>query len=97
MPVDNKYCTKKWQWVKKMRGNYIKRVGFLLQTKTFDPHILNVMFIRSKLNPLILSVINGSIFKKIYRAITWKDFLNYSTLKMTLLNILQNFTIYLFK
>ena len=80
-----------------MRGNYIKRVGFLLQTKTFDPHILDVMFIRSKLNPLILSVINGSIFKKIYRAITWKGFLNYSTLKMTLLNILQNFTIYLFK
>ena len=74
-----------------------QRVGFLLQTKTFDPHILDVMFIRSKLNPLILSVINGSIFKKIYRAITWKGFLNYSTLKMTLLNILQNFTIYLFK
>ena len=82
---------------KKNERQLHQRVGFLLQTKTFDPHILDVMFIRSKLNPLILSVINGSIFKKIYRAITWKGFLNYSTLKMTLLNILQNFTIYLFK
>ena len=54
-------------------------------------YIPDVRFEYHKRNPLITTVVDGSIFF----FMRMKSFLNYFALKMILVNILQNFAIYL--
>ena len=75
---------KRWLSVKKMTGNNIKRVGFLLQAKKYldiwssrkaFKHLLHRMYLmldllHHKRIPLITTVAVGSIFWKIFK--TWE-------------------------
>ena len=44
---ENKYCTERWLYIKNMTDCYIKRVGFLLQSKEYV--YLQTLYLQEKL------------------------------------------------